>query len=1316
MSKLYSYLWLVILWAVASAAVAYAAVMPILEDHTGITQTQATIARVQGAAGGGLSATATFGIAANNGVVGYLHYCSAAAGTCPGTDVTGTITITDDQGGSYTLGSAITDAAQGTTGRCFYGFNVHPATQPKTLTVSGLSNSSSEDAILFDEFFGGVTLDGALSGQSQTGVGTGSNAVTSGAAGGTTSTANDTIYAATVNAGGPGNFNIGTGFAAGATPNIYTKAEYDTTVSQGANITGTFTNAGASSDFITCALALKPGTQTVGPASIALNSSSVSTTSSATAGTVLTAVAANYPHMNNGSTFSGTLSASGTYNGSPLCAINGTNVTLGQSNPPPGSGSCTVTATQNGIQASTNLSVTITGTTISGVALSNGNNFTVPAAANSTLDTLTATCSSGSCAGATFALSTSGSCSGASSNGSFAIAGSNLNVGASTISSTGSYPIGIAVTLSGATNSGVCYPVTLTGQAQTIASITPSSCSMIVGTTGVCTALTVTMSPASPSFAADGGTLSLVASGGACSGIDSNWATDFSLSGGNLSVVNGSLATGTYNACVQASASGITTVYQQVAVAITPSDPTVGLLPAASDGYAGWSTAGITIPITASIATNGTMTVTVNPSYAMGPGQVISGVGVTSGTTITAMSPTGGLTGTGGTGTYTVSPAPSVAISSEAMTAVGIPNRTTIYTTLSPSGGDDTNAIKNAIAACPHGQVVLLTTGVFHISANGGGGVGFVPNTGDQMPNCTLRGSGVGNLLSTGLNKVDGGGTVRSCASGTLTTYGDGSFCTDPTATQLVKTDRASDTNNPVISAQPLGLLNENAGASGSYTLATDAIQGAYSITVTATPTAVHVGDIVGIDENTDNDPNVDWGPNADAPGGGERRWFGLGVYTCGALTCNRQDRSIEQLFEVSAVNGTTITFDTPINYPFHTSTTCSGCASQVVTWSGGFGQFVRGIGVENMFVWGGMGGEGNGDISFSNCAYCWMKNVEAVWSNGPNLGLHQTFKNVIRDSFVHETPTPVPGGGGYLLEVSAGSANNLIENNIFWYGNKVDVMKATGGGNVFAYNYTDDAFGDGYPDSPEAGVNAAHYTTPHLELLEGNYGQNFKGDDYWGNSIYITAFRNWFSTKRAGAPEPTGIAPLNTFKGGGCHYGDYIGTGTGGGGIGRVAVDVQSDSFYQAFIGNVLGLSGNPLYTEPAGGCGDPAESGWIDQITTTAQNNAANNNQVPVWVFGDRQGANWSFVDTTINTQTRTANWDWYLGSMVCYAYGSTSTVSCSGVTVPNSFYLTAKPPFFASADPWPWVDPTTGTTYTLPAKYCFEHQLMPTCRQGL
>jgi hypothetical protein len=40
----------------------------------------------------------------------------------------------------------------------------------------------------------------------------------------------------------------------------------------------------------------------------------------------------------------------------------------------------------------------------------------------------------------------------------------------------------------------------------------------------------------------------------------------------------------------------------------------------------------------------------------------------------------------------------------------------------------------------------------------------------------------------------------------------------------------------------------------------------------------------------------------------------------------------------------------------------------------------------------------------------------------------------------------------------------------------------------------------------------------------------------------------------------------------------------------------------------------------------------------------------------------------------------------------------------TLPNSFYLSSKPAFFGG-NPWPWVDPIAGVTYTLPAKKRYD-----------
>src|SRR5207244_9461699 len=110
------------------------------------------------------------------------------------------------------------------------------------------------------------------------------------------------------------------------------------------------------------------------------------------------------------------------------------------------------------------------------------------------------------------------------------------------------------------------------------------------------------------------------------------------------------------------------------------------------------------------------------------------------------------------------------------------------------------------------------------------------------------------------------------------------------------------------------------------------------------------------------------------------------------------------------------------------------------------------------------------------------------------------TYRSELRDSYIHETPDPNPGGAGYLAGLAFGAADNLFENNIMWYGNKVIVVRGSGGGNVIGYNYMDDAFGSTYPNLPEPGINAGHFTTPHMELQIGRASCRERAESWGGD------------------------------------------------------------------------------------------------------------------------------------------------------------------------------------------------------------------------
>lgn len=84
-----------------------------------------------------------------------------------------------------------------------------------------------------------------------------------------------------------------------------------------------------------------------------------------------------------------------------------------------------------------------------------------------------------------------------------------------------------------------------------------------------------------------------------------------------------------------------------------------------------------------------------------------------------------------------------------------IPSRTTVYKTLTPSGGDDTSAIQGAINACPADQVVLLAKGTFNVSS---------PIT--VKSNMTLRGAGMGATIIKGKAGMGGAYLVGIKGSG----------------------------------------------------------------------------------------------------------------------------------------------------------------------------------------------------------------------------------------------------------------------------------------------------------------------------------------------------------------------------------------------------------------------------------------------------------------------------------------------------------------------------------------------------------------------
>jgi hypothetical protein len=440
-------------------------------------------------------------------------------------------------------------------------------------------------------------------------------------------------------------------------------------------------------------------------------------------------------------------------------------------------------------------------------------------------------------------------------------------------------------------------------------------------------------------------------------------------------------------------------------------------------------------------------------------------------------------------------------------------------------------------------------------------------------------------------------------------------------------------------------------------------VKGSTTATVASNP-GFEVGELVIVDETTDD--ALTWWAARCSPGGddypGCRTWF------------IRDDRPIGQVNEIAAVDGNVLTFSAPFHMSFRTAH-----AAQVTRFNqfdGGHQPATR-VGIEDLKVSGGGGGDGGGNILVFAASYSWLRNVEADRSGGTSINFDGSFRCELRDSYIHSTVNATPGGDGYGIGFNFYAADNLVENSISWNFNKVMLMRASGGGNVVAYSYFDDGWIEYAPCFVESGLNASHYATSHMELFEGNRAFNFASDSTWGNSIYVVTFRNHLTGLRGAVP------PLDAFAYDTGSYFLYYEDLQN-----RFAIDVGPYHYWSTFVGNVLGYEGMTPLT-------DPVTEGMGVQSAFAYENVGGPDDIVPMWRVGILEDG--TQEPTTVATLLRHGNFDRATGTQI---WDDAST----NHDLPASLYLSAKPGFFG-AEPWPWVDPSTGATGTLPAKARFD-----------
>jgi hypothetical protein len=547
----------------------------------------------------------------------------------------------------------------------------------------------------------------------------------------------------------------------------------------------------------------------------------------------------------------------------------------------------------------------------------------------------------------------------------------------------------------------------------------------------------------------------------------------------------------------------------------------------------------------------------------------------------------------------------------------GIQNRTVVCQTIAAYTGSAA-AINTAITNCPAGQVVKLGAGTFTLST----GITF-----GGRSNVTLRGAGPDATFIFGNGNVGCVFTAAICIRGTTTLYGG--------------------TPDSVPS-------NQQTAWTGGLA------RGSTQLTVAST-TGMGVGQILVLDQLDDsadtggivNSAMVPTFANEGGPPGRHDSADG-GVF-----------RSQMQFVKVVSVDSTTrVTITPPVYMP-------NWRASQnpKVWWWGSAATTAQFNGIEDLSIDGaGCGGNCTYNIEVSNAYNNWVLNVRSLNSNRGFVGMVQSARTEIRNSYAYGSP----GSSVSYGADNFATGDNLVINNIFQH--NATPTQGPSPGYVFAYNFmTDMYFAPGSFNF--LAMFASHDSGGGMELFEGNQANGFITDFPHGNSPLMTLFRNHLK----GRDDVTRAQN-------------------------EIVFEMRPWGRAHNVVGNVLGLTGfHNLYEAYVGGP-------------------SPNDRNIYQLGFGGVGVADDTMVRSSL---LRWGNWDAVTGTRFNASEIPTAAITFingnsvpSSQTLPASFFLSVRPIWWTTPFgtlPWPAIGPDVtggnmpnagGHAYKIPARLCYEN----------
>lgn len=393
-------------------------------------------------------------------------------------------------------------------------------------------------------------------------------------------------------------------------------------------------------------------------------------------------------------------------------------------------------------------------------------------------------------------------------------------------------------------------------------------------------------------------------------------------------------------------------------------------------------------------------------------------------------------------------------------------------------------------------------------------------------------------------------------------------------------------------------------------------------------------------------------------------------VFVCSAINVcageggnayGRTGRAQQQLVKVVSVSGSNVTITPGLYMPNWSSSKSPGAS-----WASGG---TSNSGIENLTMDHTNSG-GQSGVVFLYVSNCWMRGVRSVNANRNHIWLYQTTGSVVRDSYFYGTQNSA--SQSYGIEAFSTSAN-LAENNIFQHVTGPITINGADSGSVWSYNY---AIDDYYAPSSNWMIPSviAHESGIAMDLIEGNDGLGFEGDDIHGTHNFLTGFRNYLYGDTYNNPAKSNNTSV-------VHFWSY--------------------SRYFNMIGNVLGRS--PYY--------------GTYEIDNT-------DSPTVIFSLGESPGSPVPSDPLVSATLMRWGNYDNVTGSARFVSAEVPTGLSLYANTLPpsqslpSSFYLSSKPAWWGSTIPFPAVGPDItggpglgGHANYIPARTCYNNTTIDT-----